>query len=309
MASKSTGSRKGKSGQKTWIKMAVPIFLVLIMVLSVFAICTNSNPNTSGTDTGDTTAPKLTSLKDGLKLVPYGVEYARYVDVNASQEIRDLALNNLSVPNASYFGATPLKDVLVIYPEYTFGFFAEQWLSVSEFGTELSYSKFNRTAYNNVPMREINKYYMFSETTPTFSGRYQNVATAVTFATSGGDQSGYVEFQDLYTKLKPYPNNGTGAVIAVAGTTMLFNKSDRYYASLTPSGDKYKYVAIMHLNGTLTDDEKSGMKTRYETLGLAFYKFDSYQLIFDGDYMILDATGNLTTCFNDMQYSWQFLLV
>jgi hypothetical protein len=63
----------------------------------------------------------------------------------------------------------------------------------------------------------------------------------------------------------------------------------------------------LHLNQTLNDTEKNRIKTQYELIGSNVMGFNSYQINYQGDYMILQAKGNLTTCTYDMANNWRFL--
>ncbi|WP_424358701.1 hypothetical protein [Methanocella sp. MCL-LM] len=310
MASK--GGKKAPqkgAGKKNWMKVAIPIFLILIMVLSIFAILTNTNPTTP--DDSGTDEIRFNSIVDGLVIVPPGADYVRFADLKSDEDIGNWAMANLngSIPNPAAFGGQPEKDVLVNYPEGYFGSFAEQWVSITDFGPKYTITNPNQTSYNGVPMRAINSLYTYSETRPTVSGRIQNVADMLLYWSNPGNRTSYDNYFDLITQLKGYPVNATSARLSVVGTTSLLNASDRYYAGITPAAEegKYDYLAVIHLNRTLNETEKQQYKSQYEQLGIYVMKFDAYNIKYQDDYMIVQAKGNLTTCVNDMTYSWRFL--
>lgn len=311
MAQKSgkKSSPRGGAGKKNWAKIAVPVFLILIMVLSIFAILTSNNNQVSDTDSSSTEI-NFNSIIEGLRIIPPGADYARYIDLTANAEINTWAMSNLNttIPDSKAFGGQAKKDLLVNYPLEFFGPFNEQWVSITDFGPKYQITNPNQTTYQGVSMRAINPVYTYSETRPTVSGRIQNVADMILFWSSSPNKTAYNEYSDLTDQLKGYPINASQARLSVVGTSSLLNTSDRYYAGLTPTSDgKYNYQAVLHLNETLNETEKQDFKSRTEQVGIFVMKFDSYQIQFQGDYLILQATGNLTTCTNDMVDSWRFL--
>ncbi|WP_048198264.1 hypothetical protein [Methanocella arvoryzae] len=309
MASK--GGKKAPqkgAGKKNWMKVAIPVFLILIMVLSIFAIFTSPPSDVSD---NPVTEIRFNSIVDGLVIVPPGADYVRYADIQSDAGIGDWTMSNLSgsIPDPNTFGGQPQKDLLVNYPEEYFGPFAEQWVSITDFGPKYVIKNPNQTTYQGVPMRAINSLYTYSETRPTVSGRIQNVADMILYWSNPGNRSSYDNYYDLIVQLKGYPVNATDARLAVVGTTSLLNASDRYYAGITPAAEegKYHYQAVLHFNRTLNETEKQQYKNQYELIGNTIAGFDAYQINYQGDYMILNAKGDLNTCVKDMTDSWRFI--
>lgn len=313
MAKKGGNKTTTKNGKKNWVKLILPLFLIFVMLASALYMCVSSNPNTTDTDTTSTDI-RFNSIVDGLSIVAPGAEYVRYVDLKSDPALGSWTMANLngSLPDPDTFGAQPQKDMLVNYPDEYFSSYTEQWVSITDFGPDYEIKGFNTTTYEGVQMAVINSVYTFTVERPTISGRVQNVVGMASFwsALVNGytNRTAYSDYYDLTQQLKGYPVNASQARLAVVGKTSLFNASDRYYAGITPAGNgTYNYQAVLHLNQTMNETEKQEIKSRYDQLGLVVAGFDSYNIEFQGDYMILQAKGNLTTCTNDMATNWRFL--
>ncbi|HMK45395.1 MAG TPA: hypothetical protein VK436_02105 [Methanocella sp.] len=303
------GRKSRQTGMQKLARIAIPLFLVIIMLASAMYYCVNSKNFTGGNNSTPTV--QFNSIVDGVKIAPNGADYIRYIDLNASPEVRNWAMSNLSnsLPNPDTFGAQPRKDMFVDYPMGYFGSYNDQWVMVTDFGSDFQNMNYSETTYQGVTLETIDdNYYTFSQTWPVISGPAQNVAGMVNFMKGGiGRNTSYDDYSDLFDQLKGYPINANQACMATVGTSSAFNDSDRYYAGITPSGDNFTYQAVLHMNRTLTDEEKATYKSRLEKAGIYSALFNSYQIQFQGDYMVLQATGNWTTCVSDMQNSWKFL--
>jgi hypothetical protein len=90
--------------------------------------------------------------------------------------------------------------------------------------------------------------------------------------------------------------------------------ADRYYAGVGPTNATvmlnntsfavYTYVAVIHLNQTPTDKDVQIidlLQSGNEKMG-----FSDYNIVFDNDYMIINARAPMVMCLDDMM-TWDFL--
>jgi hypothetical protein len=304
---------KVEPGTKNWWKLVIPVILVIIMVFSVFSLCVNTEdlPTTGNTST----TKAFGNIGDGLKLLPPGAQYVRYIDLESNTELRNWALDNLngSLPNAGIFGAQAKKDMLATYPFPYFGFFKQfgdmQVVSLADFGPNFDNKNYSSMVHDSESMRSINELYKFTpDTYPVIHGQTECVAAEKNFLNSNSRYSASQSYSDLFEQVRMYPQTADDARLAVVGNTSTLAFGDRYFAGVTPTNDTWNYKIVVHLNRTLTEEEKTTYQSHFETIATYVSHFDYYQVKFTDKYMIVDAGSNLTTCMKDMRDSWNFLI-
>lgn len=303
-------SRKGAPESKNWMKTIIPLFLVVTMLLSILAYGFISFFGNSE-DTSHKIDRKFDSISSGLKLVPEGSIYARYVDMDSNSSIAAWAAGNInaSMPKQSDFGAAVKKDLIVDYPDNYFGNFNQQWVSLTDFGNASLNNDYVKLSMGDQYVYQVREgYYFTSNTHPVVSGRLENVAVIVDVMNGLIARTSYDTYSDLFELMKGYPENDKTAKFAVVGTYPAnVNFTDKYYAGVTPVGDKYNYKIALHLSKKYTDEEKQSMKMSWEKIATLNYNFDYYQVRFNGDYAIIDAsTSSFDVCIRDMNL-WGFL--
>jgi hypothetical protein len=301
-------NEKGSGKKRNWKKTILPLFLVAVMLISIFAYAGSS---LLGSGDRDIILKKdFNNIADGLKLIPENASYVRYADIEANNNITLWLSDNLakSIPSYKEFGAYVKKDMLSNYPYRYFGNHSQQFISVTDFGAVKLNQQYNNSIYNGIILEEINDYYFFTpEFDPVISGRPENVARAIDTIKGQGQKTAYNNYKDLFEQLKGYPVNEKNSKLSVVGRDCNVNFTDKYYAGITPDGKTYKYTAVMHLSHKFNDTEKQLLKSAWEQSALFNYGFDYFQANFVGDYLIIDASGNFNTCIRDMTTVWGFL--
>jgi hypothetical protein len=318
MAKGSKKAGKANKEPKNWAKLAIPILLVFIMLGSIVAYVSSGNwANKIGTTETTGLTKKFDSLADGLKLVPAGAASVRYIDLRNDSVISG-SINNFywlkgAMPSKQIFNVDPVRDMFSIYPAGFFGSFAEQFVSLTDFGT----AKINKTYpdyynINNVIAKKVNdRYFYTAETSPVISGRIENVAPTIDVI-SGNNASAYGNYSDLLDEIKLKHLSAGNMTLEVVGLTSNLSNSDRFYAAIGPvdrsnkSTDRlYSYVAVMHLNSTISDQDRLNLALLQG--GMQKMGFKSYNTQVYDDYIVIDATGSLTLCLDDMLNRWGFL--
>jgi len=218
-----------------------------------------------------------------------------------------------ALPPTTIFKADPKRDMFAIYPAEFFGSFVEQFVSLTDFGT----TKINKTYpdyYNiaGVIAKKVNdRYFYTAETSPVISGRIENVAPTIDVML-GNNASAYGNYTDLFEELKLKHISTGNMTLEVVGLTNNLSNSDRFYAAVGPvdrsntsSGRLYSYVAVMHLNSTISDQDRLNLallQGAMQKMGFKSYNTQVYD-----DYIVIEATGSLSLCLDDMFNRWGFL--
>lgn len=302
-----------KKEPTNWAKAVIPILLVVIMLGSIFAYVLSNPVNTSNTSPKTTSNEKpFNSIIDGLKLLPANLSSARYADLKADPILSQYMYSNAylarTIPPSKTFGAEPQKDMLAIYPQGYFGDFKEQFVSLTSFGSSRINSSYPAYDVNGQIVEMVNsKYFYTLNLKPVISGRSENVAKVLK---SSDNESAYNEYSDLFEELKW--KQISNATLEAVGKSCSYAPADRFYAALWPADSKnkshdrpYSYVAIMHINHTITDDEAADFAAYGESMKK--YGFNYYNVQVYGDYVIIEAEGSLDVCMDDALNRWSFI--
>jgi hypothetical protein len=313
-------SKKDKPEPRNWAKIALQLFIVFIMVMSVLAFTLNNRGSNTGSNTDTSSTDKsFNGIEDGLKLIPANASYARYVDLKNDSVLADSVQIQKyywlfgTLPSEKVFNAKPQRDLFAIYPQGYFGDFTEQFVSLTDFGT----AKINQSYpdYYNIQgviaKRVNNKYFYTGTTKPVVSGRIENVAPTIEVML-GGNASAYGNYSDLFDELKwkqIITDNMTLEIVGKSSNTSyianLSCDSDRFYVSLQPmdranksDNKSYCYVAIMHMNQTPTDQDYNHLAIFSDSMKKM--GFSSYEPQIYDDYIVIEAQGSLNTCIDNM---------
>ncbi|WP_174590458.1 hypothetical protein [Methanocella conradii] len=312
---KNNGKSLKKATKKeptNWAKAVIPILLVIIMLGSIFAYVLARPNNASNTSSNE---KPFNNIMDGLKLLPANLSSARYADLKADPVLSQYMLySNVylaqTIPPSRIFGADPQRDMLAIYPPGYFGDFKEQFVSLTSFGSSRINSSYTAYDVNGQTVEMVNnKYFYTLNLKPVISGRIENVAKVLE---SSDNESAYNEYSDLFEKLKWKQISTANATLETVGKSCSYTSTDRYYTALWPADSKnksqdrpYSYVAIMHMNHTMTDDEAAYFASYGESMKK--YGFNYYNVQVYGDYVIIEAEGSLDVCMDDALNRWSFI--
>lgn len=321
-------AKKTKKEPRNWMKMVLPLFLVVIMLGTVVAYVAGSNwSNRVGTSSGNTHA--FGSLADGLLLIPSDAGFARYADL-ANDTVLNATFGSHvwlmgSLPSSKIFDASPKRDLFAVYPAGYFSSAASQFVSLTDFGTKninKSWPDSTGTDYAHkllssldIVAKKVNSnYYYTPSTVPVISGLIDNIApVAYVMDTGNSSLSAYPGFADLFTQLRLKQVPVSGMTFETAGTACNLTYSDRYYAAVGPvdpsnaSADRpYSYVAIVHVvNSTVADgysQDLALLQGQMEKMGFERYDTQVY-----GEYVVIEGTGSLEVCLEDMYGRWGFI--
>jgi hypothetical protein len=309
-------SKKDRPEPRNWAKIGIQLFIVFIMVMSVFAFTLNNNRSGSNTDTSSSDR-SFNGIADALRLIPANASYARYADLKNDSVLADSVQKYYwlfgTLPSETVFNAKPQRDLFAIYPQGYFGSFTEQFVSLTDFGT----AKVNQSYpdyYNiqGVIAKRVNsKYFYTGATKPVVSGRIENVAPTVEVML-GYNASSYGNYSGIFDEIKWKQVPTDGMTLELVGRSCNLSYVDGYYAAVGPadrtnkSSDRlYNYTAVMHLNQTLSDRDRQDLallESAMEKMGFKSYRTQAYD-----DYIIIEAEGSLDACVDDMLNRWGFI--
>jgi hypothetical protein len=307
-------SRKDKPEPRNWSKIAVQLFIVFIMLMSVFAFTLNVNRGGSD-DEAPANEKSFNGIEEGLRLIPADASYARYADLKNDSVLADSVQNYLwlfgTLPSENIFDAKPQRDMFAIYPQGYFGDFIEQFVSLTDFGT----AKINQSYpdyYNIQGVKRVNnKYYYTWETKPVISGRIENLVS-VANVMFGSNVSSYGNYSGIFDEMRWKQVPTGGMTLEMVGRSCNLSYVDGYYAAVGPAdpGNKssdrlYNYTIVMRLNQTIPEQDREGLallEGAMEKMGFKSYRTQAYD-----DYIIIEAEGSLDSCIDDMLNRWGFI--
>jgi hypothetical protein len=306
-------SAKGtaKKQQKNWAKIVIPVLLVVVVFGLIFASGITKPNNFSNPSPGE---KPFNNIADGLRLLPTNLSSARYADLKADHVLSQLLYSNVylaqTIPPSRIFGADPQRDMLAIYPPGYFGDFKEQYVSLTSFGSARINSSYTAYDVNGQIVERVNPRYSYTlNLKPVISGRIENIAKVLE---SSGNESAYGEYSDLFDELKWKQISTDNATLEMVGKSCSYRSADRYYAALWPADPKntsqdrqYSYVAIIHVNHTLSDIEYADLASYGASM--LKYGFNYYNVQVYDDYIVIEAGGSIEVCMDDALNRWSFI--
>jgi hypothetical protein len=309
-------SKKDKPEPRNWAKIGIQLFIVFIMLMSVFAFTLNNNRGGSNTDTSSS-GKSFNGIADGLRLIPDNASFARYVNLKNDSVLADSVQNYYwllgTLPSENIFNAKPQRDLFAIYPEGYFGNFTEQFVSLTDFGTA-SINQSYPDYYNiqGVIAKRVNsKNFNTGTTKPVVSGRIENVAPTI-MVMYGYNVSSYGNYSNIFDEIRWKQVPTGGMTLEMVGRTCNLSYADGYYAAFGPadpankSPDRlYNYTAVMHLNQTPSDQDRQEfalLEIAMERMGFKSYRVQVYD-----DFVIVEAQGSLDVCVDNMLNRWGFI--
>ncbi len=314
---------KGKGAKVTpkkakpinWAKIIIPLVMVFVLVGMVFASVINNGPKGDNSASGSTISKDFYNIADALNILPSNASYVRYADMKNDSQLSTWMSTNFAqeMPPAKTMGASPVKDSIAIYPDGYFGDFAQQFVSLTDFGGKKLNESYTAYTSGGQSVLMVNQLYYFTpETHPVISGRVENVIPVLNIMVNGNNSTAYKTYSDVFGQIAPNHIDYKAMELETVGNQANANFTDMYYAalgpapnsSLTDSNKTYSYVAVMRLNQTLSDEQLQEFamldKARQE-MGFENYTVELYD-----QYAILKAQGSLSLCTQDMN-QWGFL--
>lgn len=317
-----SASKKNKPEKRNWVKIAIPLLLVVIMLGSIVAyVFSGSKPNLSS-DSGqatDITKP-FNNITDALHIVSANASYVRYADMKDDSKLKSWMSQYFTntIPPSKFFNANPQRDVIAVYPKDNFGNFSQygynypynsQWMSLTDFGGQTLNQSYDAYIVNGEMALAVNSNYFFTPNTkPVISGMPMTIASTLDVI-RGNNSSAYGQYSDVLQQIKYQQFSESGMTLETVGKQCSANFTDMYYAAMGPNkGSKnstYHYIAIMRLNQTLTNDEMAQIALLESAEKKA--GFENYTLVPYEKYAVIDANGSFDLVSQDMYYRWGFL--
>jgi hypothetical protein len=290
--------------------LILALLMVGIMLFGVLLQFLNPTPlHDASTDDTQKTGT-MNSIVDVLRYLPEPANYVRYADLTNNSTVAEwMSLNyGKNLPNASLFGAKPLKDALASFPYPTMGLsiLEDPVVVLTDFGPGFDNASYQKTTINGAEIRLVNSLYGFSiDSNPTVSGRIEYVAIIDNFMKGSTlSNRAYSRYADLFEQANL--SSVRSAKFATVGTSGTLGFGDRYYAGVTPLNDTTcEYKIVIHLNQTLNETRMQQIADQWQT-GASLYGIDVSVPQFKANYVIMSAKGDTFNCINDMVTSWDF---
>ena len=276
-------------------------------------------------------------IADSLNILQNGAVYVRYSDMKDDPQLGQFLTTYYwsTLPSPQLFGASALRDTLVVYPTYWFGDITlpggGSVVSLTDFGNATlnqSYPQVYTTLKGNrIPLREIYSNYYFSpNTSPVVSGT-QNATVGTLYSMAGVTlfKTAYDGYSGLFNKLNAHHVTINGMTLeAVGDNTTGYNATfpisninltlEQFYAGIGPTKytvvsnnstyTLYNYVFVIYDNqAPSTNDSLSLFMYESRLLGMGF---SDYNIQIYGNYIITQARAPLNVCLNNME-SWGFM--
>lgn len=309
--------KKDKPEPRNWKKIGLQLFILLVLVMAVIGFTLNVNHGKPEDDSAPATGKSFNDIADGLKLIPANASHARYADLKNDSVLAASAQRYLwlygTLPSEKVFGARPQRDLFAVYPGGHFSDFAEQFISLTDFGTaRINQSYPDYYDIEGVIAKMISpKNFYTGATRPVVSGRIENVAPTIDVML-GNNASAYANYSAVFEKMRWKQIPTDYMTLETVGRSCNLSYTGGYYAAIGPvdRGNTspqrlYNYTAVMLLNGTMPEDDRLGLALLEEAMekkGFSYYRTQVYD-----DCIIIEAQGSFDYCVDDMLNRWGFI--
>ncbi|MDO9518042.1 MAG: PCYCGC motif-containing (lipo)protein [Methanosarcinaceae archaeon] len=214
------------------------------------------------------------SLSDGLKMTPYGLNWARFININGIAGTPLESYASEMVQPTGFYG-TPVVGMLSA--DYS----ATSWIELHDIGrTDVTVQPNNGNGMTNIVTGR-----------PFIYGHSGNVARTAELLGSGDvEQSSYPIYQSVLVAVNDESYNFASV------TTEIIAFSDVKYTGLKPlDNGKIEKVVAYHIT-----DEVSIPRSIYDAQKTSVARgFDSYEVTLDNDVLIIKMVSDLSTALNE----------